>query len=336
MSTESTLTTADLTLVRALQREPRATWTRVGAVVGTDATTAARRWDRLHKAGLAWLTAYVTPPTWTVGYVDLACTPDRLLAVGEEVCRWPPVFSVERTTSDHQLFLGIAARCYHSMDTLVTKRLGVIPGVRSVRMAVATRIHREGGGWTVGPDQHSEPSRASLPLPQFWQDGSVRTIVDALGTDGRLSSAELARRCGVGESVVRRVLARLLRNGDLAFRCDLAHVAAGWPVIAGYRLDVPADVLDRVAAAVAALPETRLSAAVVGRGNLVVSTWLRNPADTTGYEARLLRTAAGVRVLDRAVTLTMPKRMGRLLDQAGRAVGYQQILPAGGHPVPGG
>jgi hypothetical protein len=44
----------DLLLVTALQSTPRADWQRLGQLLGTSASTAARRWARLTQAGLAW------------------------------------------------------------------------------------------------------------------------------------------------------------------------------------------------------------------------------------------------------------------------------------------
>ena len=329
------LTGSDLALVEALQRDPRAPWTRIAAAVGTDATTAARRWDRLQAAGLAWLTAYATAPTTTVGYVDLACRPDALTELTRELCGWPSVFSVERTTSRFSLFLSLAARDLDALDGLVTGRIGGLPGVREVRFAVATRVYREGSGWLVNalaPEQRAvldeTAVQARLVVPQQWDDRDVRALVESLGEDGRRSYAELARDCRMSESAVRRTLARMLRNHELDFRCDLAHVPAGWPVIAGYRLDLAAADLDRAGTAIAQLPETRLSAAVVGEGNLVVSAWLREPAGCTAFEQRLAAVAPGARVLDRAITLRMPKRMGRLLSPHGLGGTHQAIIPA--------
>ncbi|MBE1494466.1 DNA-binding Lrp family transcriptional regulator [Amycolatopsis lexingtonensis] len=326
---------SDLALVEALQRDPRAPWTRIAAAVGTDATTAARRWDRLQAAGLAWLTAYVTAPTTTVGYVDVACRPDALAALTQELCGWPAVFSVERTTSRFGLFLSLAARDLDALDALVTGRIGALPGVLEVRFAVATRVYREGSGWLVNalaPEQRAvlddTAEQARLVVPQQWNDRDLRALVESLGEDGRRSYAELARDCRMSESAVRRALARMVRNHELDFRCDLAHVPAGWPVIAGYRLDVAATDLDRAGAAIAQLPETRLSAAVVGEGNLVVSAWLREPAGCTAYESALAAAAPGARVVDRAITLRMPKRMGRLLGPRGLGGTHQAIIPA--------
>ncbi|MEA5364972.1 Lrp/AsnC family transcriptional regulator [Amycolatopsis sp., V23-08] len=332
---EPGLTGSDLALVEALQRDPRAPWTRIATAVGTDATTAARRWDRLQAAGLAWLTAYSTAPTTTVGYADLVCRPDTLTALTRELCGWPAVFSVERTTSRHQLFLSLAARDLDALDALVTGRIGDLPGVREVRFAVATRVFREGSGWLVNalaPEQRAVLDETAVQardvIPQLWNDRDLRALVESLGVDGRRSYAELARDCRMSESAVRRTLARMLRNHELDFRCDLAHVPAGWPVITGYRLDVTPPGLDAAGIAVGHLPETRLSAAVVGEGNLVVSAWLRTPADCTGYETRLAAAAPGARIVDRAITLRMPKRMGRLLSPHGLAGAHQAIIPA--------
>ncbi|MEC3982060.1 Lrp/AsnC family transcriptional regulator [Amycolatopsis sp. H20-H5] len=329
------LTELDLALVEALQLDPRTPWTRIGTAVGIDATTAARRWDRLESSGLAWLTAYRTLPTQTVGYLDVDCAPGRLRELTAELCRWPAVFSLERTTGRHQLFLGAAATDLRALDTLVTHRLAELPGVTSLRLTVVTRVYREGSGWLVralAPEQRAAldgtAAQARLVTPARWNDKELEALLDALCADGRRSCADLARDCGMSESAVRRVLARMLRNHELDFRCDLAHTLGGWPVIATYRLDVPGNRLDGVARTLATQPETRFCAAVTGEHNLLLMTWLRTPADCTDFEAHLTGLAPSARVTDRTVTLFMPKRMGRLLDADGRAVGQLTITPA--------
>ncbi|KAF2777014.1 hypothetical protein STPH1_1673 [Streptomyces sp. OM5714] len=48
-------------LVDALQLQPRASWTDLGRVLGVNASTVARRWERLSSSGLAWMAAYPHP-----------------------------------------------------------------------------------------------------------------------------------------------------------------------------------------------------------------------------------------------------------------------------------
>ncbi|MFE0024390.1 Lrp/AsnC family transcriptional regulator [Amycolatopsis sp. NPDC059021] len=329
------LTELDLALVEALQVDPRAPWTRIGTAIGVDATTAARRWERLTSAGLAWLTAYVTVPTLTVGYLDIACRPEALTALTERLCGWQCVFNLERTTGRYQLFLGVSAHGLAGLDRLIARRVAELGGVTAVRLAVATRVYREGSGWlvhTLTPQQRAvlddTAERARLVVPARWNDTDFEALVHALGADGRRSFAELARDCGMSESAVRRRLARMLVDHELDFRCDLAHGVAGWPVIGGYRLDVPGDRLDEVGRVVAALPETRLCAAVAGEHNLVLSTWFRAPSGCLDFEATLAARLPGVRIAERSITTKMPKRMGRLLDANGVARGQVPMTPA--------
>ncbi|MCO1574270.1 Lrp/AsnC family transcriptional regulator [Crossiella sp. SN42] len=324
----------DLMLVEALQLAPRAPWAVLGAAIGVDARTAARRWERLRAGGLAWLTAYVPPPTLTIGYLDLACRPDRIAALSAELCSWPPVFSVEHTTGRHQLFLGVDAVDLAALDTLVTSRIGALDGVLSLRLTVVSQVYREGGDWlarALTPDQRAQlPAPAPLPHPSTttpWNRLDA-DLVRELTIEPRRSAAELAQRCGAGNATVRRRLQRILRHRELDFRCDIANALAGWPVTAMYRITVPADQLAESARALAALPETRLCSAVIGDHNLLLAAWLHGTGDCADFEARMRLAAPAVAVDERNLSLRIPKRMGRLLNREGRAVGQVPMAPA--------
>ncbi|MEU7558299.1 Lrp/AsnC family transcriptional regulator [Streptomyces eurythermus] len=324
----------DLALVEALQLRPRATWARIGSVIGIDATTAARRWRRLTGGGLAWMTAYPARHASVVGYVDLACAPGALDALTTELCRWGPVFSVERTTGDHSLFLGVAAYDLPSLDDFVTGRLGRLDGVRSVRLSICTRVYREGSGWLV--HTLNERQRTHLtggdsrtrPRPGGGPHEGDRRLLRALGADARRGHAELARECGLSETTVRRRLARMIAGGEVYFRCDLTQQLAGWPVIATFRITAPGPGTEAVAHALAGLPETRLCASVTGPDNLLLSVWLRSPADCLTLEERILHRHPGLRIGERSITLHTAKRMGRLLDRWGRARAHVAITAA--------
>ncbi|MFF0462654.1 Lrp/AsnC family transcriptional regulator [Streptomyces mexicanus] len=328
------LSETDLALVEALQVQPRASWSRIAAVIGIDATTAARRWQRLTGTGLAWMTAYPAPHTSVIGYVDLACRADAVDALTRRVCAWGPVFSVERTTGEHPLFLGVAARDLPALDDFVTRALGGLDGVRSARLSIGTRIHREGSGWLVhslNERQRSHltgearPGRPGTPSGPYEAD---RRLLLALGADARRSCAELARECGLSETTVRRRLRRMTTHREVYFRCDLSQQLAGWPVIATYRLQVPRDTVDTAARALAALPETRLCSSVTGESNLLLSVWLRSPADCPALEERMVQRCPGLRITEHTITLHTAKRMGRLLDRWGRAVGHVRMTAA--------
>jgi DNA-binding Lrp family transcriptional regulator len=324
----------DLALVEALQLRPRASWARIASVLGIDATTAARRWRRLTHGGLAWMTAYPAQHATVVGYVDLACAPGALDALTARLCAQSPVFSVERVTGDHPLFLGVAARDLPSLDDFVTGRLGRLDGVRSARLSICTRVYREGSGWLV--HTLNERQRTHLtggdgrtrPRPGGGPHAGDRGLLLALGADARRGHADLARECGLSETTVRRRLGRMIAGGEVYFRCDLTQQLAGWPVIATFRVTAPGPGAEAVARALAGLPETRLCASVTGPDDLLLSVWLRSPADCPALEERLLHRHPGLRIGERTITLHTAKRMGRLLDRWGRARAHVPITAA--------
>lgn len=322
----------DLALIEALQLQPRAAWARIASVLGVDARTAARRWDRLRSSGRAWLTAYPAPRALTIGYLDVACRPDALDALTGQLCSWPEVLGIERTTGDHQLMLNIAARDLPALDDFVPSRLSGLDGVRSVRLNIAGHLYSEGSDWLVRAlDQRqlhdlNATTTAASAGARTGSRASDEALFAGLAVDARRSCAELARDCGWSETSVRRRIGHMMRSGAIYFRCDIAHGLAGWPVIATYRFNIRADRLDDVGRTLAALPETRLCAAVTGYGNLVLSVWLRSPADCHTFEAVLSRRFPDLEVAERDITLHVPKRMGRLLGSNGVAIG--QVPPA--------
>lgn len=324
----------DLALIDALQADPRASWSRVGPVLGVDATTAARRWDRLVRRGLAWVTAYAAPGVAAVGYVEMRCKPGAVDRLVERLAELPWVFSIEHVVGDFDLYLSVCAADLPALGRLVSE-LGSLRGVRSTRTRLALRHYVEGSRWHVralASDRIAalldapahpmpRPTAGSVRVPTAYDEVDTALLL-ALGEDGRATTAQLAQHTGFGESTVRRRLARQLRDGDLLLRCDLAQPLAGWPVILTYQALVPHPALERVGLTIAHLPQTRLCASVTGSSNLVFSVWLRGTADVTAFETLLTERAPELRVQERTVTLRTAKRMGRVLDRHGRAMSH--------------
>ncbi|MFJ9176359.1 Lrp/AsnC family transcriptional regulator [Streptomyces sp. NPDC102360] len=331
----------DMALVDALQTSPRAPWSRIGAVLGIDATTAARRWDRLRASGLAWSTAY---EAWErhgrgqrlcMAFADVAVAPGSLAAATEAACADPRVASVERTTgggstgTDGALFLTLSCSGTAALTRFADGPLAGLPGVRDVQLSVVLHSYREGADWKVHALDRGQRSRLASAVAAgaaAAQHGDAdRALLRALSRDARRPYSELARDTGTSEATVRRRLARMLASGQVRIRCDVSHLAAGRPVIGTYRLAVPSAELDAAGHLVAALPGVRLCMAVTGEANLLVSTWARSLSDAAGFEVRLGSRLPGARILRRDVTLLTAKRMGRLLDDDGRARGHVPV-----------
>ncbi|MCQ4206414.1 Lrp/AsnC family transcriptional regulator [Streptomyces longispororuber] len=332
----------DMALVDALQTSPRAPWSRIGAVLGIDATTAARRWDRLRAAGLAWSTAY---ETWErheprdglcIAFAEVAVAPGSLTAATAAACADPRVASVERTTGgtsgrDAALFLTLFCSSTAALTRLADGPLAELPGVRDIQLAVMLHSYREGADWKVHALDRGQRSRLASArvggASGLHRGGADRALLRALAFDARRPYSELARDTGTSEATVRRRVARMLASGQVRLRCDVSHLAAGRPVISTYRIAVPSAELDAAGHLVAGLSGVRLCMAVTGETNLLVSTWTSSLSESAAFEVRLGTRLPAARILRRDVTLLTTKRMGRLLDDAGRARGHVPLVP---------
>ncbi|MFE7559192.1 Lrp/AsnC family transcriptional regulator [Kitasatospora sp. NPDC057500] len=324
-------TELDLALVEALQAAPRAPWSRIGRALGVDATTAARRWERLRAGGLAWVTAYDAAKSTTVGYVEVRCRPRSLEAVTTAVTGLPWVFNVDETTGDHDLLLQVAAADLPALGRSVNRAIGGLRGVRSTRTRLGITLYGEGGDWRM---RAMDPSgRAELATPRASRRAVYsahmhdrpspedQALLTLLGDDGRLGYTELGAATGMSEHTVRRRLQRMVRDGDITIRCDLAHPLAGLSTMLIYRIAVPHAWTEATGNALARMEEVRLCVSVSGPDNLLVMVWLHGLHAIDPFEAVLAERFPLLEIRDRTVVLRSPKRMGRLLDDAGRATG---------------
>ncbi|GHF64539.1 DNA-binding Lrp family transcriptional regulator [Amycolatopsis bartoniae] len=320
------LSETDLSLVNALQIDPRAPWSLVGETLGIGAATAARRWESLVDEGRAWLSAYPAGPLasrMAVAFVQVDCAPGRALEAGAALAADPHVPTVECVAGPCDLLVHVVGAEFGSVAEYVVHRLSSLPGVARTRTLVSARLFSEGSRWQVraiSPGQQEALATRVRPpagAPRF--DELDRSLLLVLGEDGRLPYAELATRLGTSASTVRRRVEIALASGALRLRCELARSLSPAPVTTMLWLRVPPDRLESTARSLATLPEIRMCAAISGAANLLVVAWLRTPADSTGLEGAMVTKLPWVEIVDRAVTLRTVKLMGALLDETGHA-----------------
>ncbi|MFH8734505.1 MULTISPECIES: Lrp/AsnC family transcriptional regulator [unclassified Streptomyces] len=322
----------DLALVDALQAAPRAPWARLGRALGVDATTAARRWERLRAGGLAWVSAYDSAKATTVAYVEVRCRPRAVESAGAALADMPWVFSVDETAGDFDLLASVVAADLPSLGRSVYGLIGGLRGVRSTRTRLGITLYSEGGDWRMRAMEPSGDAGLSAPRTSHPTPYSAhmhhrpppedQALLEALGRDGRLGYTDLGTATGMSEHTARRRLQRMVRDRDITFRCDLAHPLAGLSTVVLYRTAVPHTHLEATGNALARREEVRLAVSVSGSDNLLVMVWLRGLHAIDPFEAHLAERFPHLKVSDRTVFLHTRKRMGRLLDTTGRAVGH--------------
>lgn len=327
----------DLALVNALQLRPRASWVDLARPLGSTATTLARRWDRLSSAGLAWVTASFGREfsrSRCIAYVMIRSDPRERSHVVEELARCPEAATIEVATGGHDINCDVLTRDLRELDRFLTGKVYGVRGISSVSVLLTTSLYLEGSRWrlrSLDQGQLSVLAKGTMSLPRGQHaidlDGLDRSLLEHLAHDGRLSWAELSGLTGTSTATARRRLGRLMSSGIVAFRCEIAHPLAGWPIQASLLAQAPAADLDRICQGLAAWPECRFVAAVTGAANIYSTFWVRDLGELQRLEARTSNSFPSLTVLDRMVALSTPKRMGHLSDSEGRRVGTVPISP---------
>ncbi|KAB2363675.1 Lrp/AsnC family transcriptional regulator [Actinomadura montaniterrae] len=325
MPTSTTLDELDHLLVTALQTAPRADWRRIGAALGVDASTAARRWARLTGAGLAWLSCFPVAVDWltpVVAFIEIDCVPGRLHEVAAEIAEDPHVFNLEHVTGGRDLLMTVVLRDNAELARYVGFRLGRLDGVAATRTQLATTLHSEGSRWRLDRLDQRQRDLLLRDRPRDRADWVLRAederLARLLAEDCRLPVARLAERSGLSPTTVRRRLARMDRGGALMYRCEVARFLSGWPVTVYLWGSAPPDEVTRLAGLLAGLRETRMCASLTGAHNVLFAVWLRSVERVQSFETALRRRFPQLEIVDRAVALWQVKLAGQLLDPQGR------------------
>jgi DNA-binding Lrp family transcriptional regulator len=345
------LTPDDLQLIDALQVAPRAPWEAIGHAVGISAVTAAKRWAKISESGLAWVTAapgMALRNAQCLAYVEITCHPQDRPKVAETIARHSLALTVELTTGSADILVTVAAADLQTMSHYLLEHLDQVENVLSSRARIATRLYSEGSSWRL----RVLPPTVTAPLEQvrsrqLSDDGSdgpvqlsasVKAMLTHLALDGRASYAELAERAGTSPTTARRHISRLLGSGVVIPRTDVSAYAVNWPVQVYLWASSPADSLTETARLLSRFRQARLTATVTAGPSLALCSWLQTVEEVHRLELAISAKLPHLKVVDRLVVLRTVKRMGRLLDESGRAVGvvpinlWDDLLP---HDSPG-
>jgi DNA-binding Lrp family transcriptional regulator len=320
----------DLRIVNALQIQPRASWRVVGAAVGTDPGTAARRWERLVRAGATWISCY--PPfekATMAAFVEIDCAHGHVPRVAAELARDPHTMTINITAGGRDILVELVTKDAHDFAAFSLERLGSVAGIRDIRTHPMINVYTEAARWelrTLDPAGRrrlrATARRASLaigqPSPTLTEHDWI--VARCLADDARISIRELAASLGVSPATARRRLDRVLTRQTM-LRCELARTLSGWPIQATFFADCPADRIEATGRALSKIPEIRTVASTAGPHNLFLAVWLRSLAHVQALEAELAAKLPHLSVVDRAVVMRPVKLVGRLLDEDGWTIG---------------
>ncbi|MEU4159382.1 Lrp/AsnC family transcriptional regulator [Actinoplanes sp. NPDC026670] len=320
-----TLDELDYQLVTALQLAPRADWQRIGAALGVDGSTVARRWNRLYRSGHAWISclpAQLAIPSVVMAIIEVDCVAGRLPEVAADLADDVNIVTLEHVTGARDLLVQAAFTDHVQLGRYLSLRLGRLPGVASSRTQIAVTVHTEGSRWRL--DRLSDPARQALTgdRAQTWSgrvftDEDIR-LFQALSEDPRQPAVQLAEKTALSPTTVRRRLDRLDAERSITYRCEVARYVSGYPISVSLWCTLPPAETQRTVSRLSGMRETRFCATLSGSANLLVVVWLRAVQDIAAFETRLAVQVPELTITDRAVALWVLKLGGHLLDPHGR------------------
>ncbi|WP_024820690.1 Lrp/AsnC family transcriptional regulator [Arthrobacter sp. 31Y] len=325
----------DLQLVHALQIGPRLPWSTLGEILDRHPTSLGTRWRNLEEMGYAWISSNPVGSLdqMTVSIHHLQCTlSDRADAI-KFLSQAPEVVSIDERNGSQDLMLTVVTPTASRLVESVYPLFNDVPGIVGYETAFCTRLHQASYSWQVtalSPQQQrslrdavaqsSRPPYTGAAPSHYWP------VVRELSRNGRATGSDIAAVTGIHPATARRQLNKVLDSGALTFRCEVAHQAAGYPLIGQWFCRLPIAEHERAASLLAKVGKMRLCASITGSSNFMFMIWLRSPAEALVIENALDVHVPLLKVTESTLIISTPKRLGSLLHADGSKTGSVALV----------
>ena len=315
----------DRRLVNVLQIDPRASWAKVGKVLGVSPTTVAHRWQRLVDDGIAWITACPNLNQQMTAIVEVDCHTESLPQVIKTLCANPMIVSIDETTGDRDLLLTVVAPDLPTLSDMVIDWIGGLRGVHGSRSALVTSVVIGSNSWRIDALSKTEKTLAKGPRPgELWMlppDDLDRELAQSLAVDGRTSVTSLARTLDVPASTLHRRLQKLLTNRQIELRCDVAPELGGWSLECTWTATIPLNHKTRVPELLRQQSGLRSCMWITGSNNLRVNFRVERQNGIGMIESAVAEAIPGLAPAETIMYMRSHKSMGWVLDRDGRTTG---------------
>ncbi|MEV6762899.1 AsnC family transcriptional regulator [Streptomyces sp. NPDC051105] len=282
----------DLRLLSALEADGRASFSRIGAVLGVSDQTIARRYRRLcAEAGLR-VVAVRDPERlgqdqWML---RLRCAPDGATVIAEALAKRPDTAWIGLASGGTEIACMTRPRHPGDHDDLLLGKLPRTPSVVEIRaQQLLHRFYGGPSGWVLKFRALTDDQVAALRPAAPESDGPVRLepedapLLAALERDGRATYPELQRATGRSESSVKRRLAALLASGAVYIDVEYRSEVLGFSKCALLWITTTPATMHSVGQALAGHDEVAFAAATAGPSHVVVTAVLRDTAHLYAY-----------------------------------------------------
>ncbi|WP_371668245.1 Lrp/AsnC family transcriptional regulator [Streptomyces sp. NBC_00289] len=314
----STFDQLDLRLLNALEVDGRASFSRLGAVLGVSDQTVARRYRRLCAEGGLRVVAVrdaerLGHDQWTL---RLRCVPDSAPAIAEALAKRPDTSWIGIASGGTEIIFGTRPRSAGDRDDLLLGKLPRTPRVMEIRAHQS--LHRFYGGpdgWLGKLGALTADETAALRPGPGSHHGPVRIdpedepLLAVLERDGRATCPELQRATGRSESAVKRRLAALLGSGAVHIDAEYHTETIGYPILAALWITTTPAALHSVGEALATHGEIAHAAATAGPCSIIATAVTRSTADLYAYLSGPLGRLEGVQHVETSLFLRRVKQL---------------------------
>ncbi|MBK3571973.1 Lrp/AsnC family transcriptional regulator [Streptomyces sp. MBT62] len=311
-----TLDRLDMELLTALEINGRASFSRLGTVLGASDQTIARRFRRLTaEAGLRVVAIRdaerLGQDQWML---RLRCAPDNALNIADALAKRPDTAWIGLASGGTEIVCLTRPRNPGDYDDLLLGKLPRTPSVLDIR--AHQMLHRFYGGPTgwlrrfkvLADDQIA----ALLPEPALGPariEPDDEALIAVLERDGRATYPELQRATGRSESAVKRRLATLIGSGAVYIDIEYDSEVFGYPRAAVLWITATPAALHSVGEALATHDQIAYASATAGTSNIVVTAVVKDTAGLYDYLSGPLGQLDGVRHVEASPFLRRVKQL---------------------------
>lgn len=222
-----TLDKLDLTLVTELESDARQSAPELAAKAGTSATTVRRRLQRLLDKRIVTIVARADPQA--LGYtlrtvLAVNALPGKASLVADRLASIRNVEAVLMTSGRYGILAyGLFRSTAEDLLEFVSRDLSRIPEIAEIETLLTLKVVKSSWAF-LGVDDRGIRND---PPPRVL-DRSELALIEALETDPRATSIELAERIGINRNLVSRKLQALLDEGFIRVVSSLAPSVLGY------------------------------------------------------------------------------------------------------------
>lgn len=290
------LSSTELAIVDALQRDGRRPFTALAEELGGSEARVRRRVRALVDADIIAITAVADPRVFgldSLAWLGLSVEPSRIEVVAEALVAMAGIDYAVITSGELNVMAEAACRSTDELYELVSA-VRALPGVARTETFVYLKLLRQSFQWNRrdgGADVRAVRSAELEPLDV--------ALIQALQRDGRASFRELGRQLGLSERAVSSRYAELVEMDAVRVTAVVNPLNLGWSAMAwlGIRVSGGAE-LERVAAGLGEVPEVSYLVVASGRYDLMAELVCRTPDELLATLTQRIGAIEGIASVD--------------------------------------